>query len=238
MGRARTPRQGDRALRGDAPAKPHHRPPERVSDQQVGLGVPVVVVVLVLRRLVDLAPERPRIDGRHATGELGMTVRISDRHLRVEDAQELVGHRSAAEPDGADDDRQVRHVELSPDVLDQVDEMLLVLGDRLVGAAVLVSLEPDEARDLVALALVARNDLADARQRVAHSLHHQPILGRLELVVGSRAATRRRPEVEPERPVALRGLDQQDLRIVELSEHVAESEFGSDRLAVRSRGQR
>jgi len=38
----------------------HHAAAQRVADQQVGLGVSVVVIALVGRRLLDVCPSRPR----------------------------------------------------------------------------------------------------------------------------------------------------------------------------------
>ena len=105
-------------------------------------------------------------------------------------------------------------------------------------AAVLVALPPDEAGDLVALALVAGHDLVDLVERLADAFDHELVFQRLPLAVGVGPAARRRAEIEAQRAVAHGGLDQQDLLVVEGAHDVAEAEFRADRLAVRGRAQR
>ena len=83
---------GLRQRRGLATGQFHHRPPERVAGEHVGLGIAVVMVILVFRRLVDLAPEIAGVHGGHVAGEFRVLLRIGNRHLGRPDLLELVGH--------------------------------------------------------------------------------------------------------------------------------------------------
>ena len=113
-------------------------------------------------------------------GKLRMLLRIAHRHLRFPDALPRTAHQAVAvETDRGHDGRHLRRLELLAQVVDQVDQVFLVI---LLGrAAVLVALEPAEAGDLVALALVAGHDLVDLVKRLADALDHEPVFQALPL---------------------------------------------------------
>ena len=102
-----------------------------------------------------------------------MPLRVTDSHLRFQDPQELILHIVSTESDSGDHGRQLRRFELLADIIDQVDQILFVIGDQLFGKAVFVALEPDKAGDLVTLPLIAGNDLGNVVQGLAHALDHQ-----------------------------------------------------------------
>jgi len=80
----------------------------------------------------------------------------------------------------ADGDRQVGHAELGPQISDhrrEVPRVLLEDARGLVPDAVVVpALEPGQAGELPALALVARHQLVDAPERAADLGQHAPVV--------------------------------------------------------------
>ena len=167
-----------------------------------------------------------------------MLLGIAHGHLGPQDRQvAILGHLVATETNTRDDGPHLRGLEFLAQILDQVDQVLLVL--LLCLPLILVSLEPGEPDDLVALAFVVRHDILDIGERAVNALHHSVILVATEMVglLFFGLAAGRRTEIEVQRAVAHRGFDQQYRFLMIGAHHVAKGDLGADELAVGGGGQ-
>lgn len=139
----------------------HHRAAQRVATEHIGLGAVVVVIVLILGRNIRLTLERAGVDGFDVASEFRVEFRIGDVELGLGDLDVFRRHIFAMDGDSGDGPRCVRCFEFLAPGLDQVGEVVFLVGDVAWVAAVLVALPPDKPGDLVALVFVLRVALAE-----------------------------------------------------------------------------
>ena len=230
-----------------------HRLAERFAHQQIGLGVLVVVMPPASGRDRGIAPMIADFDGLHVPPVRRMAARFTvHRQLGVGHGAAGAVELPAFERDRRQYERRVGCLELPPQRLDQPHQVGFV-PTRMRRVPVLVSLPPDEARDLPGVLVVGGGvvgevleDLADVGDEVVVLLAGVPVDGRAGIVLGPgrwivlvtrvdspavfEALAPRRQDVPAEASVALGGLDEKHRLVVSITDRDPESEFGTDEI--------
>ncbi len=111
-----------------------------------------MVAVAGIGRIFGLTDEVVRGDENDGALEIGICRRGS---LGVPDRRPLAGGLHPGACQLADDDRKLRSLQVLTDILDQVDQVLFVIGHGVPRIdAIVPALVPDQAGELVPLAFV------------------------------------------------------------------------------------
>ena len=198
-----------------------------------GLGLQIAILVHPTRRLDGddvRVQQRRAFDGLHVAFELRHGVHepvaLADFLLLDVDLLDL----DAVDAHHPDHGFHVRRFEFLPQILDQMHEVGPVFLAALVVEKVVVALEPDKPRHLVAgLFVVGRKALFEVLQRVVDDTHERPVLA--ADILGFHAighARARRAEIHIQALAAGAVFDEQHL-LIERRTHVkAEGVFRPD----------
>ncbi len=139
---------------------------------------------LILRRGGRIDPETSRIDRINIPIELGILVWIGHVALRLPDGELIATHLPTVETDRGHNHRQVGRAEIGPDVVDQVDQVILIFFRVFRGGGVLVPLEPVKAGQFVTLPVVIGINRIQVVQDVVHPIDHEGVFETFPLRAG------------------------------------------------------